>query len=64
MEPGSRVSGSIRSTKSSPHKLANIMGTAVALLTLTVPLFAIAHFSSPNQQTWQTPAQLLPSVRR
>jgi hypothetical protein len=66
MEPGSR-GGSLRSTlrsaQSSPHKLANVMGTVVALLTLTVPLFTIAHFSSP-QQTWQTPAQLLPSVRR
>lgn len=67
MEPGSR-GGSLRSTlrsaKSSPHMLANFMGTVVALLTLTVPLLTIAHFSSPNQQPWQTPVQLLPSVRR
>jgi hypothetical protein len=40
------------------------MGTVIALLTLTVPLVAIGYFSSPNQPTWQTPAQLIPNVRR
>ncbi|HLP89894.1 MAG TPA: hypothetical protein VK184_15060 [Nostocaceae cyanobacterium] len=37
------------------HRLADIVGTAIALLTLTLPIFIIAHYSSPemknNQQT-------------
>ncbi|NJK27888.1 MAG: hypothetical protein HC925_04280 [Coleofasciculaceae cyanobacterium SM2_3_26] len=28
------------------HKLAEIAGTCIALLTLTLPLFAIAHYSA------------------
>jgi hypothetical protein len=34
-------------------QLANLIGTIIALLTLTVPLFAIAHFSSTNPANWQ-----------
>lgn len=37
------------------HRLADIVGTMIALLTLTLPVFIIAHYSSPevrnNQQT-------------
>lgn len=40
------------------------MGTVIGLLTLTVPLFAIAHFSSINSQPWQAPTPLIPDVRR
>jgi hypothetical protein len=32
----------------SSQKLADIIGTAIALLTLTLPLVAIAHFSTVN----------------
>lgn len=45
------------------HKLANFIGTLIALLTLAVPLVAIAHFSSIDTQPWRTPAQLLPRSR-
>ncbi|QSJ15374.1 hypothetical protein JYQ62_26495 [Nostoc sp. UHCC 0702] len=37
------------------HRLADIVGTAIALLTLTLPVFVIAHFSSSNVQTNQQP---------
>ncbi|MEA5505132.1 hypothetical protein VB735_18875 [Halotia wernerae UHCC 0503] len=30
------------------HRLADVMGTAIALLTLTLPVFVIAHYSSSN----------------
>ncbi|MDH6061938.1 hypothetical protein NWP17_16100 [Chrysosporum bergii ANA360D] len=34
------------------HRLADIVGTAIALVTLTVPVFVIAHYSTdvPNNQ--------------
>ncbi len=37
------------------HRLANIVGTAIALLTLTLPLFFIAHYSSNNLENNQQP---------
>lgn len=50
-EPGERTS----------QKLANVVGTLIALLTLTVPIFAIAHFSSASYEPLlQSPSQLLP----
>lgn len=30
------------------HRLADIVGTAIALLTLTLPLWIIAHYSSSS----------------
>lgn len=30
------------------HRLADLVGTAIALLTLTLPLLAIAYYSSDN----------------
>lgn len=59
MEPGSRASSSVGQTS---YKFANLMGTIIALLTLTVPLFAIAHFSSANQQFWRPQTPLVPNV--
>ncbi|MBD2663402.1 hypothetical protein B6N60_03286 [Richelia sinica FACHB-800] len=32
------------------HRWADIVGTAIALLTLTLPVFIIAHYSSQNAQ--------------
>ncbi|MEH2051162.1 hypothetical protein [Nostoc sp.] len=32
------------------QRLADIVGTAIALLTLTLPVFVIAHYSSTNVQ--------------
>ncbi len=71
MEPGSTASNPALQTS---QPLANLMGTLIALLTLTVPVIAIACFSS-NQffsdsfsseefsasQSWQAPPQLLES---
>jgi hypothetical protein len=34
-------------------RLANIAGTLIALLTLILPLVAIAYFSSTNVKSWQ-----------
>jgi len=37
------------------HRLADIVGTAIGLLTLTLPLFVIAHYSSSSVQNNQHP---------
>ncbi|MDY7016588.1 MAG: hypothetical protein SVX43_23935 [Cyanobacteriota bacterium] len=39
------------------HRWARIIGTAIALLTLTVPTLAIARYSSPSDR----PDSLLPN---
>lgn len=66
MESSSRASSSVERTshKLANHTLANLMGTVIGLLTLTVPLFAIAQFSSINPQPWQASTPLIPDVRR
>jgi hypothetical protein len=38
-----------------PHRLAEIVGTAIGLLTLTLPLFVIGHYSSSSVQNDQLP---------
>jgi hypothetical protein len=46
-----------------PQRLANIVGTLIAFLTLAVPIFSIAHFSSVSDDPLiQSPAQLLPDA--
>lgn len=48
----------------SPQKLATAIGTLIALLTLAVPIFAIAQFSSNKpDQLLQSPPQFLPNAR-
>ncbi|MEH2274034.1 MAG: hypothetical protein V7K40_04275 [Nostoc sp.] len=37
------------------QRLADIVGTAIALLTLTLPVFVIAHYSSTNVPNNQQP---------
>ncbi|MCC5620862.1 hypothetical protein [Nostoc sp. CHAB 5715] len=37
------------------QRLADIVGTAIALLTLTLPVFVIGHYSSTNVQINQQP---------
>jgi hypothetical protein len=37
------------------HRWADIVGTAIALLTLTVPVFVIANYSSTNLPYNQQP---------
>ncbi|MBE9189691.1 hypothetical protein IQ230_04785 [Gloeocapsopsis crepidinum LEGE 06123] len=49
MESSSSQSAS--SVENPSHKLADIVGTAIALLTLTVPLVAIAQYSDKNLLT-------------
>ncbi|MGJ5676437.1 MAG: hypothetical protein ACR9NN_23015 [Nostochopsis sp.] len=41
-------SPSANSTDASPHRLADIIGTVIGLLTLTLPLLVIANYSSVN----------------
>jgi hypothetical protein len=43
MEPGSSPS---TQTEPSPHRLAEVLGTLIALVTLTLPLAVIAHYST------------------
>ncbi|HEY9642588.1 MAG TPA: hypothetical protein V6C57_19030 [Coleofasciculaceae cyanobacterium] len=56
MEPGSQASNPTERTSQS---LANVIGTLIALLTLTVPIVAIAHFSSADGPGWQSSVQPL-----
>lgn len=44
----SSSSQSASPNEKSSHRLADIVGTAIALLTLTVPLWMIAQYSSSN----------------
>lgn len=44
------------SPKSSLHWPAQAMGTAIALLTLILPLLAIAYVSTQTQDPWQEEA--------
>ncbi len=44
---------SANSSDQPPHRLADIVGTAIALLTLTVPLFVIAQYSSNRVEVAQ-----------
>ncbi|MBD2437090.1 hypothetical protein [Nostoc sp. FACHB-110] len=37
------------------QRMADIVGTAIALLTLTLPVFVIGHYSSNNVQNNQQP---------
>jgi hypothetical protein len=70
MESSSRTSRVEQTSHRTSHlaankltpQLANLLGTVVALLTLTVPLLAIAHFSASTQSVWQ-PATLIPGIQ-
>ncbi|WP_373529643.1 hypothetical protein [Nostoc sp.] len=48
-------SQSANSADTYSNRLADIVGTAIALLTLTLPVFVIAHYSSANVQNNQQP---------
>ncbi|AFY32540.1 hypothetical protein [Calothrix sp. PCC 7507] len=48
-------SQSANSTDTYSHRLADIVGTAIALLTLTLPVFVIGHYSSANALNNQQP---------
>ncbi|MHC5613125.1 MAG: TLTLP motif-containing protein [Nostoc sp.] len=48
-------SQSANSTDTYSQRLADIVGTAIALLTLTLPVFVIAHYSSSNLENNQQP---------
>ncbi len=39
----------------STHRLADLLGTAIALLTLAMPLWVIAHYSPSSVSTVATP---------
>jgi hypothetical protein len=54
MEPGSRTDNP---PAQELHTLANLIGTLIAILTLTAPVLTIAHFSSASAG-WQPPIQL------
>ncbi len=46
-------SQSANSSDAYSQRLADIMGTVIALITLTLPVFIIAHYSSPNVENNQ-----------
>lgn len=48
-------SESANSADTYSQRLADIVGTAIALLTLTLPVFFIAHYSSSNVENNQQP---------
>jgi hypothetical protein len=43
------------STYDHSHRLADILGTVIAMLTLTLPFFVIGHYSSSNMPSTQAP---------
>ncbi|HBE58932.1 MAG TPA: hypothetical protein DEG17_14970 [Cyanobacteria bacterium UBA11149] len=59
-------SGSSANTSdSNPHRWGEILGTVIALITLTLPLFAIAQYSSTNNlDVWQEGTYSLPSTQK
>jgi len=46
-------SQSANSSDTYSQRLADIVGTAIALITLTLPVFIIAHYSSVNVENNQ-----------
>ncbi|MBG1259691.1 hypothetical protein [Nostoc commune] len=48
-------SQSANSADTYSQRLADIVGTAIALVTLILPVFVIAHYSSTNVQNNQQP---------
>ncbi|WP_081462779.1 hypothetical protein [Trichormus azollae] len=46
-------SQSANSSDTYSQRLADIVGTAIALITLTLPVFIISHYSSPDVQNNQ-----------
>ncbi|WP_407889593.1 hypothetical protein [Scytonema sp. NUACC26] len=49
-------SQSVNQSDTYSHRLADIVGTGIGLLTLTLPLFIIAHYSPNNIRTSPQPA--------
>ncbi len=45
MNPNSQ---SANSSDTYPHRLAEVVGTVIAIITLILPVFVIAHYSSSN----------------
>jgi hypothetical protein len=52
MESGSQAS---EPPERASVRIADVVGTLIALLTLSVPIATIAHFSSVNAQSLQSP---------
>ena len=48
-------SPSANSSDTYSQRLADIVGTVIALITLTLPVFIIAHYSAPNVDKNQPP---------
>ncbi|MBD2310919.1 hypothetical protein H6G20_04375 [Desertifilum sp. FACHB-1129] len=61
MESGSEPASPFGKTHN--HRLADIIGTAIALLTLTLPLFAIAYYSSSSVEVFPPATYPLPRAR-
>ncbi|NJR58427.1 MAG: hypothetical protein HC769_05925 [Cyanobacteria bacterium CRU_2_1] len=57
MESGSQADEPAERT---PQRLASFIGVLIALLTLTVPIFAIALFSSTDNSPWPPSTEILP----
>jgi hypothetical protein len=63
MESGSPFGSS---SEGNPHTIAQLVGTLIALLTLTMPLFVIARYSASNTSLFPPttyPAAPIRSVR-
>ncbi len=46
----------------SSNWFANFVGTVIALITLTLPLLVITHYSPRSGTTWQSPPNPLPGL--
>jgi hypothetical protein len=45
------------------HRLADIVGTAIGLLTLTLPLYVIGHFSTSSVENYPQPLTYNAKIR-
>ncbi|MBE9014016.1 hypothetical protein IQ250_27890 [Pseudanabaenaceae cyanobacterium LEGE 13415] len=51
MHIGSETTAPERSSQPASHFVANLVGTAIAVITLVLPLFVIAHYTPESPPT-------------
>lgn len=53
-----------RSGEKSTDRLADLIGTLIAVLTLTLPLLAVARYSPSQINPWQSDSPDYPSIQK
>lgn len=52
---------SANSSEPPPHRWANLLGSAIALMTLMLPALAIAYYSTTDLTAFDQPPGLIPT---